>query len=494
MALGRLSSPRLLVGAYALMALTWAMSNAPFAAPDESEHYLKAVQVSSGTLSGRAARDPNPTLTAAQRAWTDQAAQSVAVPRGLSPDGFDCAAERPRVGEACQSQLPVSSPRTEVTSMGTYQPLPYLLPAAALRLAGHAPAADRLARLAGLVLWLGLVAAAILALWDGRLGPASLAGAVVAITPMVLFVGASLTGSSLEIAASLALGAGLVAATREPERRGGWALAGVAGAALCLSRVSGPLWLTCDVLMWVAWAGLPRDARGRRGAWAAGVLAALALAADRVWEAVHGPRVTVSWLPSWESLRAGARQVRDSLSQLVGRFGYLEVRLPTVALVVWAALFAGLGAAALAAGSARQRLALAGAGLGCVAVPAYLYAAVTRHTGFGLQGRHYLAPVAFAVLLAGETVARRFGRPGARWPLAVGTAAAAVQLAAWWVNARRQAVGTDGSWWFAGSASWSPPLGWWPWVALMALSAMLVLRAMSDPLSKKPLLRGVLRV
>jgi len=49
--------------------------------------------------------------------------------------------------------------------------------------------------------------------------------------------------------------------------------------------------------------------------------------------------------------------------------------------------------------------------------------------------------------------------------------AAVVQLVGWWASARRFAVGTEGSWLFTGAAMWSPPLGWWPWLALAVLAA-----------------------
>jgi hypothetical protein len=49
------------------------------------------------------------------------------------------------------------------------------------------------------------------------------------------------------------------------------------------------------------------------------------------------------------------------------------------------------------------------------------------------------------------------------------------QALAWWANARRSAVGTEGPWWFGGAAEWSPPGGWWPWAALAAAGALLLL-------------------
>jgi hypothetical protein len=63
---------------------------------------------------------------------------------------------------------------------------------------------------------------------------------------------------------------------------------------------------------------------------------------------------------------------------------------------------------------------------------------------------------------------------GPRWlsaGLVLGTAV--LQLVTWWLEARRLAVGTDGSFLSFGDVSWDPPLGWLPWalVTLLATAA-----------------------
>ena len=75
-------------------------------------------------------------------------------------------------------------------------------------------------------------------------------------------------------------------------------------------------------------------------------------------------------------------------------------------------------------------------------------------------------------LWAGEILRRR---PGASaWLLpAAGVLWAAGQAVAWLTNARRAAVGSDGSWWFFGAAEWTPPGGWWVWAVLAAAGAAL---------------------
>ena len=97
-------------------------------------------------------------------------------------------------------------------------------------------------------------------------------------------------------------------------------------------------------------------------------------------------------------------------------------------------------------------------------------------TGYGAQGRHVLPVLVLVPLCAGEILRRR--PQGLGWLLpAAGGLWAGGQAVAWLANARRAAVGTDGSWWFFGAAEWSPPGGWWPWAVLAAAGALAGLAA-----------------
>jgi hypothetical protein len=52
--------------------------------------------------------------------------------------------------------------------------------------------------------------------------------------------------------------------------------------------------------------------------------------------------------------------------------------------------------------------------------------------------------------------------------------AAGVHAVGWYANARRSALGTDGTWLFLSSSEWSPPGGWFTWLALVAVAIALV--------------------
>ena len=468
--------PLWLAGAYVLLGVAWAVSNAPFTAPDEKAHYLRTVGVSDGVLVGRKAFYDDPTQTPEHRAWVKQLARSVRVPDGLSPVGYDCAVLRP-VSAACQPDEAVSGPAQQVSAVGTYQPLPYVVPATVVRVGGDAATSLRLARLAGLLAWAALVVAGALALWSPRRGALSLLGMVVALTPMAVFVGASLTGSGLEVAAAFAFAAALLRLTRGEEGGSGllWVLAGVSGVALALSRTTGPLWVLA-ALAAVGLVGGWRSLRRGPAAWAAGGAIVAAIVGNLVWEAAYSPSTEVGFTPLRTAFGSGWRQLDDVLIQSVGEFGYLQVKLPAVGYVVWGLLAAGLLVLALRVADDRRRWALAAAVAACGAFPVLFYGGVMRHVGNLLQGRHVLPLLIIVVLLAGEIVYRRADRipPRADALLlaAVAVPAAAVQALAWWANSRRWAVGPDGSWWFLGDAAWSPPGGWGLWLAVVALAAL----------------------
>ena len=84
----------LLLASYALLAVAWVMGNPPGSAPDEGDHYMRALAVASGDLYGR----PNPELQGQPHAlpkdagpealaslWLKKGARLVSVPPGLAP-------------------------------------------------------------------------------------------------------------------------------------------------------------------------------------------------------------------------------------------------------------------------------------------------------------------------------------------------------------------------------------------------------------------------
>src|SRR4051812_9427941 len=455
------SSRALLLAGCALLALAWAVANPPFAAPDEADHYVRALGLAQGHLIGAKAPGAVVGGTPRQQAWVRQLLRRVEVPSGLDPAPFNCVRADPRASAACEDAAHATTRRTAaLTDVGPYQPLPYVVPGLAARLGHRATSADRRARLGGLAVNGALVVVATAFAGDAILGLA------LALTPMALFLMASTTSSGFEVAAGLAFAAAVIRVARgeQPSRRDR-ALLAVAGGALALSRTPGPLWVALDLALGAALAG-PRAFGRRAGIISLAVIAA-AVGLDRAWEAAHGPSAPID-------LHGGAAEgVRQSLRaapELVGRFGYLEWRLPAWTTAVWAVLLAALVVLALRAAARRERAVLAGALVAAVVLLPVFWLVALRGSGFALQGRHVLPALVALPLLAGELLRSRAIPRVAAW--AAGAGVAVVQFAAFAYDARRAATGTDGPLLFLGGAEWSPPGGWVLWLAVAATGAL----------------------
>jgi hypothetical protein len=229
----------------------------------------------------------------------------------------------------------------------------------------------------------------------------------------------------------------------------------------------------------MAWGGgrafAHRWANATAGRVVAGVLVA-AVALNRIWETAYGSHTPFDLKHLHAGLVAGAHEWWRALSDLVGKFGYVDVQLPLIVPLVWFALVAALFVSAFAACTRRERglliVVLGAALLGPIA----FYAVIIRPTGFGLQGRHLLPLLVAVPLLAGEACYRHRDRAAAAFvnalAPAVPVAVAIMQAIAWYVNARRYAVSGSGPTWFLGSAAWTPPAGWWTWLTATVVGCL----------------------
>jgi Predicted membrane protein (DUF2142) len=496
--------PVVLVCGWALIALAWVFANPPFAAPDEGSHYLRAVGIGDGALIGQETPARPPGQNERQVDWQAMSVRVVAVPARLAPPDAGCYILDATRSAACIEAAP--APATDAlaaTPVGTYQPLPYLLPAVGVRLGSGADQALRWGRLAGLLPALALLATAVAVLWDPRAGALSLLGLVAAVAPMVLFCAASLTGSGLEIAAGVAFIAALLRLARDarhPSRVGSspwvWAAAGETGAILALSRSASPVWVASALVLWLGLLG-PRAGwrlvRDRRAAWVAAAAVFGGIALNRVWEQLYGPRSELSIANGRQAVRDGVDQFGRTAHELVFGPGYLEYALPIWGSLMWLALLVALVAAALVAAVAlHERVVLLLTAIGVPLVPIALYVLTIRFTGFGIQGRHVLPIVVALPLLAGELV--REGRD--RVPasvlralvIGIPIAAAVVHLLALWRNAQRSAFGLDQTLLGWAAPEWSPPAGWTLW--FMVASAGCALLAATALQSRSAVLRS----
>jgi hypothetical protein len=482
-----------------IMMLTWAMSDAPFAAPDEWAHYVRAVGVGEGKVLGEEPTDPLPASTPQER-WASQATRYIEIPAGLWATGLGCFAFQAEVSADCLDEAVENETEVSVaTPVGTYQPVPYLLPGLAIRLVDSPIAGLYAGRLA-----MGLSALAMFGLAVWLLGsfpdPSyAIAGLLLAFTPMVAFTASSLNPSSLEIASGFALAAASIrlAFDEEPATSVWFAAAGSA-ALLAMARSITPLWLLGYAVLVVAlrglrslWdtfrSGLPWSAVG------AGVVV-LALALNLGWESAFGPDVTVDLSPWRESLAQAAAYLPWIVRQHIGIFGYLDTSMPQWAYLVWYLLLFSVIVLALLVGTRRERFTLIGLLVTLGVLPVVLLAAVMRHTGFGVQARHIMALTVVIPILAGVIVATRAFRLGESVPrllpawVAIGTGA--IHVVAWYTNARRYATGLDGPIWFAGRSEWAPPGGWAVWGVLLLVGIALTFFSVIVPASDETVIEG----
>ena len=481
----------LLVAAYALLTAAWVFSNPPYAAPDEWAHFVRAASIGHGQLigdelTGRALGKPPPGAEAGHEArerWARQNSREVRIPAGRTPAWFGCSAD-PLVPALCLTEpQPRSRAATWVIPTGSYQPFPYLLPAAVTRIDASPNSLDRAGRALKGIVGLALLALALVVLWMPHARGISALGLVVATTPMVLFLAGSLNPSGLEITAAIAFIACVLRLARDDRSLPPvWAAFAASGIILALSRGTAPLWVFLDLALLVALTGVRGAVRLVRwgNPYSTVALAAVALAviANRVWEYLYGPDFVIDPTPVGLALRSAWLELPDILNQHVGKFDYLEFGVTPAAYMVWFALGVALFTLAQLVGSRRERIVLWGTAGVALLLPIVLVATIMRHTGYGLQGRYVMAFSVAVPLLAGEIVTRRreaLASLHARTILLpFAAAAAAVHVHALYVNARRFAVGLSGPDWFVGSAVWDPPGGWLPWLALAVVAAVLM--------------------
>ncbi|MBW3591764.1 MAG: DUF2142 domain-containing protein [Actinobacteria bacterium] len=455
----------LLMLAYASMITLWAVSTPPGTPPDEYAHYLRAIGAGRGELV--LDEKPKPLVgKAAEQThlrWQRRQSRLVETEASLSPELFKCnRISRPH-WDCPQTAPPPERTETLITWVGTYPPYPYVLPGLAMVAAEATGTVDEAAealvvgRLASTAMVLLLIAAAIFLLYDRRVSWLSMLGLVAAVTPMVVFVGASLSSSGPEIAAGLAFLAGLLRLTRlgsSDEVRNSWLVwlvTGFSAAVLMLSRDLGIAWAALHVGVVAILMGLrPLLTVVRQGgyrAWTGIAVGASGLVAGGFWQLAHQVRPGVDVNEAVRNFQPALSITKEIARQQVGVFGHLEIVMAPGAYVAWGTILVLLGVAALVVGSLRERMTLLLSLVVAWLAPIGLEVAQAQ-VGFGAQGRHVLPFTVAVPLLAGEILTRHADR--LRWlrrlrPTLWVTAVAATTLGyAWYWNAKRVLLGMDG--------------------------------------------------
>lgn len=461
---------------YTLLGLCWVFANPAMAGPDENAHLVKALGMAHFDIG---LPNPAPPLSADPGDVRNASiTRIVEIPGRLDPTGYACYIFHSEATAACQPTA-ARTPEGDVTAattLGAYPPFLYPVVGWVATLGSDPVSADRLGRLVVLaasvvLLWL---ACAHLVRW---LGPRSLAGVALLMTPMVVFCMGILNTSAIEILGATGMAAVVAVYGRRPEslsRSDTQALVLVSGTALVLSRQLGIVTMAVLTLLLLVlggwrdvWAGL-RDRRVVT--WAAVLVPVSSTVAVAVWELGYDHPVLLGPWVSGDSLRAFVDQGVQLTAETIGWFGWLDVRPPEVVNVVWFAAALALVVTGLVLGHRRDRTVVVGVLLVALVVSYVTYSRVFFGINAGLQGRHVLPIFALAPIWSGVVVAERLR---ARL-FAAGVRLAAVLLplvvlVGLYLNAKRYAVGlgpTSGPDWFVPAAQWSPPWGWYPWLVL----------------------------
>lgn len=488
-------SPVVLLAAYGLLAVAWLFGNPPGAAPDEPAHYVKALGAGGGDIFGRrlsttltatsAGVAPSLTISPENLKFLQADDRVVRIPPRLTPPGaWGCTAFREFDSAGCLTRRGPTPPVAELpTYVGTFPPFTYILPGVVMRLSGDPVAALYLGRLvfaAGAFL---LLAVALFTLRDPKSPSLSVAGWLLVVTPMVVFLGAQLSSSALEITAGICYFSALVRLCRpDAESRTAWLALIGSGIVLSQCRAFGPMWILLGLLLPVSLLG-PRDSLRMLGRTSRRIrvgLAALAgaFALGVAWDLFVQPSHPASAASVLSAVIPALLSFPETVAELIGVFGWNDTPAPRPAIAIWGLMIVATIGVALLRSRRRQRQTLDLALIGGSALALVIAAALVLPHGYSLQGR-YVLPGAVAIpLMAADFLYLNRQRIPSWIPTFVSRAAppllALAQLLAWYANARRYAVGAEGSWLFLGHNQWEPPFGWGPWLATAVVGAAMI--------------------
>ena len=391
--------------------VVWAVTNPMFASPDEPAHMVRAQGIVRGQFDGPYKVD------------------------GIPVDDIKCLAFHPEVSADCMTLEWAEAPTFEDSTATNYPPLFHFL-AGLPSLFVHGLTGAYVMRL-----WLALICSSLLALAGAILfvrypSRFMFLGWALSVTPMVLFLSATVNPSGLAVAlGSVVWASGMVLADPGPvtdQRRLKQVLV-VSAAAFLLVRRDSLLWLGAIGVSLVALSPELLHSVWRRRKAAAGLVVA-GVAAGLLWVA-----------PSWSVLSAGnngrsrwASIPNDTytyVKQAVGWFGWLDTPLSDAVMVAALVVLGTFLLLGLAASTEMVTRALVTVGALVFLVP--LVFAEFRYPYF--QGRYYLPLAVGGLFLAGRSLAtvemprrlesRLVGLLGITW--------AGVQVWALVINVRR---------------------------------------------------------
>jgi len=460
-----------------LLTGSWALATPPYAAPDEPAHVFRAADVVRGDL------------VPARDSALGPGIAVVEVPAGLvdSAARMACFATRPDVDASCAGDPGADDRLVEAaTGAARYHPVYYAVIGWPSLLLSDDSALFAMRLLSALVVSL-LLTAGLRSTWQHPHGRLLTAGALVGLTPMVLFLGGTVNPNAVEIAGGFAVWAtGLtLVATDDPGRQRALVRRlSLAAMAMVVTRTISPLWLLLILVFVALVAGRVRT------------LAVLRLRSTLVWAPVVG--LTTVAAVAWTVLTntnvvpeapadpvgflAAVRVVLEympvRLPEFVGVFGWLDTLPPTSSLVLVTVLLGGLVVLAVSAGQRRAVLVLVALGVAIAVVPVVIEAAQYDSLGLFWQVRYTLPfavglPMVAAVTLASGLDGPPDVRLTGRMPVVLVIGMAAAQLGCFVWALRRYQVGADAP---LGTfdGAWAPRVGTVTVIGMQVLGLVLL--------------------
>ncbi|MEO7397602.1 MAG: DUF2142 domain-containing protein [Ilumatobacteraceae bacterium] len=445
-----------------LLILTWLVAVPRWAVPDEPAHVFKALGTADGQWLGQAIETEPPTPSNYRR---------YVGPAQLGLGDVRCYFGDEDIPAGCD----VGNEHGFVSSAARYPPYYYAVVGGAARLVGQTDSV-RVYRLASALICTAALTVAFALIRRSkarRLAPLML----VALTPMALFMLASVNPNATEIAGFILVWALLARMCTDDELSKSLTLAtSVIAAVLVASRPISAVWLACI-----------------------GVVVLIAAAPDRRRTLLCRPyliRIVVplaisvvaslAWL-RYASFEIGDASVATDLRfgtvarlsveawplyyrQTIGVLGWLDTDLPVITYVGWTLALVAVATLYLRGASSRNWLTLAALVAAWLALPLVINAFTAADAGLSFQGRYslpILAGVAFLPML--DTRNRR--TPGSVTTMTVVALAviSVAEIAGFWQMLRRFSVGAHGKIWLVGGLPWHPGVA--PMV-LIAVNAM----------------------
>ncbi|MEP7204341.1 MAG: DUF2142 domain-containing protein [Ilumatobacteraceae bacterium] len=443
--------PRGSVAAYfvalLVVVVTWTVGIPKFASPDETGHVFKAY----GTAHGQLLGVPAPGFPNNLREFDG--------PDSLGPTNLQCYNGQPDVPAGCATEI---SPQL-ISSAARYPPWYYGLVGVPVAVVGQSESVFAY-RLVSAALCVGLLTLAM-CLVKRAMRADLVALQLVALTPMALFLMASVNPNAIEIAGFVAIWACLTRVFTDAQLpRRILILASLLSAAVVLMRPIAIVWMVGMVIIVLVASSAQRrrDLMTRRVVlWSVGPTA-IALLASWAWALYARIEVKDERLTNSLSLGAALRQSIDNwpryLRQTIGVLGWLDTPLPSFVYALWIAAIVLVVLIHLRNASFRGVIALVLLIAAWLALPLIVNGFTNSRAGLTYQGRYSLplfAGLVFLPMWNDKTTARTRNPQ----PLLIGTALTLVVVAevgAFWQMVRRFSVGAHGKILLTGRLPWSP--------------------------------------